>query len=53
MRERNLLEQHRHVVDGADGYPDPPDFAGSKRMIRVVADLRREVEGHAETLDSL
>ena len=28
--------------------PDPPDFAGGQRVVRVVAHLRRQIEGDAQ-----
>jgi hypothetical protein len=51
--ERNAGEELRHVLDGVDGHPDPANFASRQRMVRVVAHLRRQVEGHAETADTL
>ena len=43
----------RHVLDRVDGDADPPDFTGRQRVVRVVADLRRQVEGDAEAHHAL
>ena len=51
--ERDAVEQRGHVLDRVDGDADPADLAGGQRMVRVVADLRRQVEGHAEAHDAL
>ena len=51
--ERNAVEERGHVVDRVDGDADPADLAGGQRGIRVVADLRREVERDAEAADAL
>ena len=47
--ERDALEQRRHVLDRVDGDADSADLAGRQRVVRVVADLRRQVEGDAES----
>ena len=51
--ERNPVEERRHVVDRIDRDADAPDFAGGERVIRVVADLRRQIEGDAQPVDAL
>ena len=43
--ERNLLEQQLHVGNRVDRDPGAPDFARSARIVGVVAELRRQVEG--------
>ena len=47
------VEQRRHVLDRVDGHADLADLAGRQRMVRVVADLRRQVECDAEAVDAL
>ena len=39
--------------DGVDGHSDASRLAGGQRVVGVVADLRRQVEGDAETTDPL
>ena len=51
--ERNAVEQRRHVLDRIDRDADAPDFAGRERVIRVVAHLRRQIEGDAQAADAL
>ena len=46
--ERDIREQGVHVLDRVDRHADPADLAGRERVIRVVADLRRQIEGHAQ-----
>ena len=46
------VEQGRHVLERIDRHADPADLAGRKRMVRVVADLRRQVEGDAQPHDA-
>ena len=51
--ERDAVEQRRHVLDRIDRHADAPDFAGRQRVVRVVADLRRQIEGDAQAADAL
>ena len=51
--ERNAVEERAHVFDRVDGHADAAHFAGGKRMIRVVADLRRQIEGDAQPFHPL
>ena len=51
--ERDAVEQGRHVLDRVDRHADPADLAGGQRVVRVVADLRRQVEGDAQARDAL
>ena len=46
--ERDAVEQRRHVLDRIDRDADAADLAGRQRMIRVVAHLRRQIEGDAQ-----
>ncbi len=46
--QRDALEQPPHVLDGVDRHPHPPDLATGERMVGVVADLGRQVEGHRQ-----
>ena len=47
--ERDPVEERGHVIDRIDRDPDAAHLTGSERMIRVVADLRRQVECDAQT----
>jgi len=47
--EGDPAEQRFHVLQRIDGDPDPAHFAGSQRVVRVVADLGRQVEGDRKT----
>ena len=46
--ERNAGKEGLHVLDRVDGDADPAHFAGGERVIGVVADLGRQIEGHRE-----
>jgi hypothetical protein len=46
--EGDAIEQGSHVFDGIDGDAHLADLARGKRVVGVVADLRREVERDAE-----
>ena len=46
--QRDAVEQRRHVFERVDGDADPADFTGGKRMVGVVAHLRRQVERDAQ-----
>ena len=46
--ERNLGEEPAHVVERVDRHADSPDLAARHRVVGVVADLGREVEGDRE-----
>ena len=47
--ERNLVEQQLHVGNRVDRDTGAPDFAHGARIVGVVAELRRQVEGDGET----
>ena len=51
--ERDAVEQRRHVLDRVDRHADAADLAGGERVIGVVADLRRQIEGDAQAADAL
>ena len=51
--ERDAVEELRHVLERVDGDADAADLAGGERVIGVVADLRRQIEGHAQAGDAL
>ncbi len=46
--ERDAVEQAAHVGDRRDRHADAPDLAARQRVVGVVADLGRQVEGHRE-----
>ena len=48
VRERNLVEEHFHVRERADGHAAFADFAFGERMIGVVAHQRGQIEGDGE-----
>jgi len=48
MVERDAVEEPAHVVDRVDRHPHPADLAEREHVVRVVADLGGEVEGHRE-----
>ena len=48
LAERDPVEEELHVGDRVDRDPGPPHLAGGARVVRVVAELRREVECHRE-----
>ena len=48
LAERDSLEQSLHVGDRVDRDAGPPDLALGERVVRVVAELRREVERDGE-----
>ena len=43
--ERNALEDDPHVLDRVDGDTRPADLPLRHRVVRVVAELRRQIEG--------
>ena len=45
LRERDAVEQRAHVAQMPGRNADLADLAAGKRMVRVVAGLRRQVEG--------
>src|SRR5450759_2625107 len=47
--ERDVLEQDLHVLERVDRDADLADLAIRHRVVRVVADLRRQVEGYGES----
>ena len=51
--ERDAVEQHGHVLDRVDRHADAADLAGRQAVVRVVADLRRQIEGDAQARDAL
>ena len=51
--QRDAVEELRHVLDGVDGHPDPARLAGGQRVVRVVPDLRGEIEGDAQPAHAL
>jgi hypothetical protein len=52
LAERNAVEESAHVLDRIDGDADAPHLAGGQEMVRVVAHLRRQIEGHAQAADA-
>ena len=46
MIEGNLRKQQLHVGDAVDGDANTPDLAHDHRIVRVVAHLSGQVEGH-------
>ena len=44
----DAVEQAHHVFDGIDGDADFADLAHGQRVVGVEADLRRQIEGHAQ-----
>ena len=46
--KRDFLEQDLHVLQGVDRDPDLANLAVGHRVVGVVADLGRQVEGHGE-----
>ena len=48
--ERDLVEEDLHVLDGVDRDAGLADVARHARMVRVVAAMGREIEGHREAL---
>ena len=47
--ERDRVEQDFHVGQRVDRHADLADLTGCQGVIAVVADLRRQVESHAQT----
>src|SRR5262249_29087771 len=47
--ERDALEQRAHVKDAVDGDAGHADVAGDAGVVGVVAAVRRQVEGNAQT----
>ena len=50
LLERDAVEEDLHVLDRVDGHAGLADVAGDARMVRVVAAVGGEVEGHREAL---
>src|SRR5581483_10099618 len=50
IAERDPLEQDLHVRERVDRDPGAPDLSLRARVVRVVADLRRQVEGDGEAV---
>src|SRR5207247_5134379 len=48
LAERDPVEEQLQVGDRVDRDTGPPHFAYGARVVRVVAELRREVERHRE-----
>ena len=46
--ERDAVEGRAHVVDRVDRHARAPDLAEAARVVRVQAELRRQVERHRE-----
>ena len=46
--ERDAVEEHLHVGERVDRDAGPPDLALGERVVRVVAELRRQVERDGE-----
>ena len=49
MSKRDAVQQRLHVLEAAYWHANLPYFSLSKFVVRVVADLRRQIEGHGET----
>jgi hypothetical protein len=47
--QRNLVEHAAHVLDGVDGHAGAADLAQAEGVVRVPAQLRRQVERHRQT----
>ena len=50
LADRDAVEQHLHVFDRVDRDTDFSDRTGRLRRVRVIADLRGQVEGDGERL---
>ena len=48
--EGNSVEEHLHVLDGADRHAGLSDVAHHARVVGVVTAVRSQVEGHRQTL---
>ena len=48
VAQGNLVEEHFHVGQGADGHATFADFAFGERMVRVVAHQGRQIESGGE-----
>jgi hypothetical protein len=48
LAERDAVQQELHVGERVDRHAGTSDFPGRTRVVRVVAQLRREVEGDRE-----
>jgi hypothetical protein len=46
--ERDAVKEGLHVGKRVDRHSDPPDFAEGERVIAVITDLSRQIEGHRE-----
>ena len=46
--ERDAVEQHAHVAEMGDRHADLADLAPRQQMVRIVARLRRQIEGDRE-----
>ena len=51
--ERDACEEIGHVLDRVDRHADPSDLAFREGVVRVVADLCRQVERHAQAAHAL
>ena len=45
----DAVEQPHHVFDGVDGHAHLADFAHGQRVVGVESDLRRQIEGDAQS----
>ena len=50
LPQRDLVEEDLHVFDRIDGHAGLADIARDALVVRIVAAMRRQVEGHRETL---
>jgi hypothetical protein len=48
LSERDAFEDLLHVGERIDGHADAADLAGGLGRVGVVAELRRQIEGHRE-----
>ena len=44
----NAIEEPLHVFDRIDGHADFADFSDGQRIVRIEADLRRQIKRHRE-----
>ena len=51
--ERDAVKQRGHILDGVDRDAHAPHFPSGERVVRVVADLRRQVERDTQPADAL
>ena len=50
LSERDLVEENLHVLDRIDGHAGLADVARHALVVRIVAAMRGQVEGHREAL---